>query len=86
MRLGNKSLSFIVNFLLGVAWATLLLGASSAFLTFYSISILSAIVASVVAMIPGMVIILLLEHFITSREKYMELKKQTVLLEEIVNK
>jgi len=84
MRLKDRSLSFVINFLLGVAWATVFIGAVSAFLSFYSQSFLFALIVAVIAMLPGMVGVLLLEYFIVSRDKYFELKKQTALLHKIL--
>ena len=84
MRLQNRPLSFVVNFLLGVAWAAVLLGAITSFLSFYQASLLLAIVFAFIGALPGMVSVLLLEHIITGKEKYLELKKQTALLEKLL--
>ncbi len=81
MRLQAKPLGFIVNFMLGIAWASMLIGAVTSFLSFYSDSLAFAIVSAGIASLPGMVVVLLLEHFITSKEKLAELQKQTKLLE-----
>jgi zinc transporter ZupT len=86
MRLRDSSLSFVVNFLLGVAWAAAFIGAVSAFLSYYSESILFAIISGVIAALPGMIGVLLLEHFISNKEKQFELEKQTKLLEELIKK
>jgi uncharacterized membrane protein YeaQ/YmgE (transglycosylase-associated protein family) len=85
MRLEDRSLGFVINFLLGVAWAFVLIGAVTSFLTFYSTSWLFAIVSALIGTLPGLVGVLLLEHIITNKEKYEELKKQTQLLKELVN-
>ena len=84
MRLKGTSLSFVINFLLGVAWATVFIGAVSTFLSFYSQSFLFALVAALFAVVPGMIWVLLLEYFIVSRDKYIELQKQTALLQKIL--
>jgi len=84
MRLQNGPLSFVINFLLGVSWAAVFLGASTSFLAFYEESFFFAIVSAFVAALPGMIGILLLEHIITNKEKYLELKKQTALLEKLL--
>jgi uncharacterized membrane protein YeaQ/YmgE (transglycosylase-associated protein family) len=85
MRLEDRSLGFVVNFLLGVAWAFVLIGAVTSFLTFYSTSWFFAIVSALIGTLPGLIAVLLLEHIITNKEKYEELKKQTQLLEELVS-
>jgi len=86
MRLKDRSLGFVVNFLLGVAWAFVLIGAVSSFLSFYQNSFFFAIISAFVGALPGLVAVLLLEHIITTKEKYLELKKQTKLLEQILRK
>lgn len=84
MRLKDRSLGFVVNFLLGVAWASVLIGAVTSFLSFYQTSFFFAIVSAFVGALPGLVAVLLLEHIITNKEKHLELKKQTKLLEQIL--
>ncbi|HSR73519.1 MAG TPA: hypothetical protein VLL31_01635 [Sulfurovum sp.] len=84
MRLQNGPLSFVVSFLLGVAWASVLLGAVTSFLSFYQISIFLGVVSAVIGVLPGMVLVVVLEHVITAKERYLELKKQTALLEELL--
>ena len=84
MRLKDASFSFVVNFLLGVAWAIVLLGAITSFLSFYHDSFLYALVSAFLGAIPGMVAVLFLEVLITSKEKHQELKKQTELLQALV--
>ena len=86
MRLKGTSLSFVVNFLLGVAWATAFLGAISIFLSNYSNSFLFALFAAVFAMVPGLVAVLCLEHFITAKEKLHILETQTQLLQALLDK
>ena len=81
MRLEDKYLSFVVNFLLGVAWASIFVGSITSFLMFYEETFLYALVSAFIAALPGMVAVLALEHFITNKEKLYELKKQTKLLE-----
>jgi hypothetical protein len=84
MRLQNRPLSFVVNFLLGVAWALVLLGAVTSFLVFYPESIFLALVSAFMGALPGMISVLFLEHIITAKERYLELKKQTALLEKLL--
>ena len=84
MRLQNGPLSFVVNFLLGVAWAAVLLGAVTSFLAFYPGSFFLAIIFAFMGALPGMISVLLLEHIITAKERHLELKKQTALLEKLL--
>ncbi|MCO4846107.1 MAG: hypothetical protein KC427_08830 [Sulfurovum sp.] len=84
MRLQNGPLSFVVNFLLGVAWAAVLLGAVTSFLVFYQDNLLLALVSAFMGALPGMISVLLLEHIITGKERHLELKKQTALLEKLL--
>jgi len=82
MRLKDKSLHVIVNFLLGVSWASMLVGAVTSFLSFYEETFFFALVSAFVSALPGLVGILAIEHFINSKEKLYELQKQTKILED----
>jgi H+/Cl- antiporter ClcA len=84
MRLEDKTISFVLNFLLGVAWATLFLGAFTLFVSYYNHSLLSAIVYAMMGMLPGMFGILLIEHFLTARKTLQEIQKQNKLLEQLL--
>jgi len=84
MRLKDNTFGFVINFFLGVAWASVLIGAVSSFFSFYQNSFFFALVSAFVAALPGLVAVLLLEHIITNKEKHLELKKQTKLLEQIL--
>jgi len=86
MRLTDKSLGFIINFLLGVAWAAVLIGAITPFLTFHNNNFFFALVSACIGILPGMIAILLLEYIIINKEKYEELQKQTKLLQELIEK
>lgn len=84
MRLEDRSLGFVVNFLLGVAWAAVLIGTVASFLSYYHNSFFFAIVFAFVGALPGLVAVLLLEHIITNKENHLELKKQTKLLQQLL--
>jgi len=88
MRLNDTSLSFVINFLLGVAWATSFLGLIITFFFYFSESFTFtfAIVLSFLSALPGLFGVLILEHIITSRATYIEITKQTKLLEALVHK
>ncbi len=75
MRLQNGPLSFVVNFLLGVAWASVLLGAVTSFLAFYDGGFFFALVSAFIGALPGLISVLLLEHIITAKERHLELTK-----------
>ncbi len=85
MRLKDRSLSFVVNFLLGVSWASVFIGGITSFLSFYQDSFLLAFVSIFIGAIPGMVAIILLELVITNKENQLELQKQTALLEKLLS-
>lgn len=84
MRLQTSKLNFVVNFFLGVAWALVLIGAVTSFLSFYQLSIVYALVSAVAAALPGLFMVLVLEHIITVQQQHEELKKQTELLEKLL--
>jgi len=86
MRLHDKYLSFVVNFLLGVAWAFAIIGAVTSFLSLIHDSLFLASIAFFVGAIPGFIAVLLLELVIVTKEKYFELQKQTKLLERLLEK
>ena len=86
MRLKERSISFIANFLLGIAWASVLIGAVSAFMTNSSSGMIAALFFGVMGMVPGAVAVLLLEHFFTAKAHYYELRKQTQLLKTLIDK
>ena len=86
MRFNSKSLGFVVNFLLGVSWAIMLIGAYTSFTLNYTHSILFGLFSAIMGAIPGLIAIILLEHFITNQEKLYELKKQTKLLSRLIEK
>ncbi len=83
MRLENRTLGFVINFLLGAAWAVTLIGALTSFLSFYHSSLIFAFLSALVGALPGLIGILALEYFITDKEKLAEMKRQTQLLEAI---
>lgn len=84
MRLKEHSLGFVINFLLGVAWAFVFIGAITSFLSFYHNSFFFAFISLFIGSVPGLIAVLFLEHIITNKEKHLELKKQTILLEKIL--
>jgi ABC-type arginine transport system permease subunit len=86
MKLSSPLLSFLLNFLLGVSWAFALSGASIVFYRLLDLSLIYAIFASLFAAIPGLFFVLLIEYFFMREESLNEAKRQTKLLEELVNK
>jgi uncharacterized membrane protein (DUF106 family) len=86
MKLSSPLLSFLVNFLLGASWAFALAGASTLFFIFLSMGIFYALLTALLGALPGLFFVLLLEYFFMKQEKLNELKKQTKLLEELVDK
>ena len=83
MRLNTTTLSQLVNFLLGVAWAIAVIGATSTFLYFLKINFIIAILSAILGAVPGLLMVLFLEYLILKSEKLEELKKQTALLEKL---
>ncbi|MFT7823216.1 MAG: hypothetical protein ABXS92_00515 [Sulfurimonas sp.] len=85
MRLKEKPLGFVINFFLGIAWAFVLIGIVTPFLYYFHNSLFDAVISAIIGAIPGLLMILFLEHIITVKEKHDELKKQTKLLEALLN-
>jgi hypothetical protein len=86
MRLTDNSLGFLINFLLGVAWAIALISFTTTFLSYYSESLLLATSSGFMATLPSIFVILMLEYMITNKAKYEELKAQTALLKALLKK
>lgn len=84
MRLQHKPLGFVINFFLGVAWASVLIGVVTSFFSFYHQSWIDVLLSAVVAAMPGLIAVLFLEHIITVKEQSYEMQKQTLLLEQIL--
>ena len=84
MRFRERSIAFIANFLLGIAWASIVIGALSSFLSALHSGLLAALFLGVMGMIPGMVAVLLLEYFFALKAQQYELTKQTKLLEKLL--
>ena len=86
MRLRRTALGVVVNFLLGVAWAFVFLGAFYTFLSFYHQSIVNAALMTFLGALPGLFVVVLLEHVIVGMQRLEELKKQTALLEKFTSR
>ncbi len=84
MRLQSRTLSFLINFLLGVAWALALIGILSSIFTYASFGILSMAVHALVWATPGLLFVLLLEYILAGFQRNEELRKQSRLLEELL--
>jgi len=85
MRLSPRYLSLIINFLLGAAWAFVLIGAITSFFSTHHAGFLLSLVSLCIGTIPGLLFVVLIEYLITFFNKYEELKKQTKLLEKLVD-
>ena len=73
----------IISFLLGISWAFIVLGAYIVFKIFLFMGVGSALFFSILYIILGLFFILLLETMLTYKERLIESKKQTQLLEDI---
>ncbi len=83
MKLKRSTLGILINFLLGVAWAFVLIGAFFTFSSFYKYSISDAILMTFFGVLPGLFFVIVLEYILVAMERLGEMKKQTVLLEKI---
>ncbi len=84
MRLQRSTLGILINFLLGVAWAFVLIGTLYTFFSYYQIGFFSSVMMSFLGALPGLFFVILLEYLIVGMERLEELKKQTSLLEELL--
>ena len=77
---------FVLNFFLGVAWAAVLIGIIVSFFSYYDHSIAFAILACFVGALPGLLVVLILEHMAVTQEKLQELQQQTKMAEHYYEK
>ena len=84
MRLSPRYLNLIINFLLGTAWAFVLIGAITSFFSTHHIGFILSLISFIVGMVPGLIMVILLEFIIVYFNKYEEIKKQTKLLEKLL--
>jgi len=84
LRTSEKLLSFLINFLLGVAWAFALAGAVMGFMKGWQYSIVYAFIYTFLAAVPGLFLVVLLEFFYLRIDKFIEMKKQTQILSDIL--
>jgi len=86
MRLDRSTLARLISFLLGVAWAFVLLGITFTFLSYFKFSIVDALLFSFLSSIPGLFFVVILEYILVGLQRFEEIKKQTQLLEEMVDR
>ena len=73
----------IINFLLGASWAILLLGALFTFKIFLVLGLGLALFTTILFILFSLIMILILDAFSIHRERLVQSKKQTELLEKI---
>ena len=76
----------IISFLLGASWAIALFGALITFKFFIFLGFSLALFLTIIFVVMSMFMILALDAFAVNREKLIEAKKQTKLLEAIFKK
>jgi len=86
MKLSSPLLSFLLNFLLGAAWAFAFAGATITFYLYLELGFVFAVFSALIATLPGLLFVLFIEYFFMKQEHLNELEKQTKLLEELVSK
>ena len=84
--MNRKIVQNILDFLLGVSWAIVFLGAFFFFFLFIPLGILTAFIAAFFGMILGFILIVIFESMKALFENSEELKKQNLLLEELLEK
>jgi len=86
MRLQISTLARLISFLLGVAWAFVLIGIFFTLFSYFRFNIIDAFLMSFLGAIPGLMMVVLLEYILIGIQRYEEMKIQTKLLEEIVER
>jgi hypothetical protein len=73
----------ILNFLLGASWAIVFFGALITFKLFLVLGIVTTILITFLFIIISLFLVLTLDAFSTNKQRLIEAKKQTELLEKI---
>ena len=73
----------LLHFLIGAAWAIVLMGALLTFKIFFYFGIAMAVFAVFVFLFFALFVVLALDAFVVNKERLKEAKKQTELLEKI---
>jgi len=76
----------IISFLLGVSWAIIFFGSILTFKIFIFLGLGLSIFITILFIIISFFLILLLDAFAINRQKLIEMRKQTKLLEKIILK
>ena len=76
----------IISFLLGASWAIVLFGALITFKIFIVLGLSLALFITILFIIVSLLVVLALDAFSINRQKLVESKKQTELLEKIYAK
>ena len=84
--MNRKIVQNILDFLLGVSWAIVFLGAFFFFFIFTPLGLITAFIAAFFGMILGFVLIVVFESMKALFENSEELKKQNILLKELIEK
>ena len=74
----------LISLLLGASWAVVFIGAFYAFTSFFPIGLFYALLACFIGSIPGLLLVVILEVAQIQIDKLKEMKKQTLLLEELL--
>ena len=82
----KSSFDSILSFLLGASWAFIIFGAWIVFKTTIIFGLASALFFTMLTIFTGLFMILVLETLSLYKERHAELKKQTQLLEAILEK
>ena len=85
-RLTSGTLSKLTSFMLGAAWALILIGAISAFTSFVKINFFTALLFAVIGAMPGLLIVLFLEYLILRSKTLAQMQLQTEFLAKILEK
>ncbi len=83
MRLPSKTLAFLLNLLLGGAWAFVFIGALSALYHYADINWFYALASALIWSFPGLFAVVFLEYLLRGFERNEAIREQTRLLKEI---
>lgn len=84
--MNTKSFRFFANLSLGLSWAILFAGVFYGFAYYLHSNVFLAILAAIVGAIPGLILVGVFEFFIAFIQYSQDVKKQTFLLEQILQR
>ncbi|MFT7859926.1 MAG: hypothetical protein ABXS93_03210 [Sulfurimonas sp.] len=82
----KDSFERVISFLLGASWGIILFGALTLFATLFQFGFVTAFLITLLYIIVSLFLVLVLDALLVNKQRLKEAKKQTELLEQILDK